>query len=526
MKKVYFYLLCIFSIMPAATSAQLKALPLHGFYKEKFFQQSGERSIETFFPANESQLDLHQLIRDSSIQYYDFTDWLFKKHWIMISRPEGNLSISPLVDFTYGKETTDPERPALFRNTRGIYVEGQLMKRLAFNFVFAENQSRFMGYESQYFDQRGELYVFGIDNYSLQNAVIPGGGRTKPFKTGAYDYAYSIGSIQYQMTKNIRIEAGNNQHFIGTGYRSLLLSDNSFPAPNVRLHWKISPSWSYQVLIRNQKNLYRKPYTDAVEYPYESKFFGATYMTYKPLKNLSVSLFTAGNQLRGDSLVKHRFEGQMLIPVPLIQNDLLWGKSEVMNGISGLNVDFGMQKMRLYGQLAIDKYNSTYLLAGQVGARFFDIFKVKNLSAQTEVNMVPRYFYAAANPKLSYSHYNLPSAHPKGNNFNEVLVHLNYEYKRAFITSRSVFYKTYGGDDSTQIAANNIFSRSQAGAVFSSGSTFIQEFEVGYRFNRRYNGIISAGWKGRFFEFGDNRMTQQMFFIGLKTALFNQYLDF
>lgn len=504
-------------------AAQSNLLPLNTFYKEKFAEVAGRRSVETFFPASEKQLDLHQLIRDSSVQYYEFPIWFFKKHWVNISRPEGNLSISPLVDFTYGRALNDSVSPNLFRNTRGLYVEGELFNKVGFNFIFAENQARFMSYESAYFTSRGELYVLNDSTYSIQNAVIPGGGKTKPFKETAFDYAYSIGSISYQVNPNLRIDLGNNQHFIGSGYRSLLLSDNSFGAPGLKVRWQISPKWSYQVLARNQRNLYRKPFTNQVEPPYETKLFAATYLTFQPAENFSLSLFTSGNQLRGDSLIKHALDWQMLIPLPLMQNDLLFGRSALFNGISGLNADLALKNTRVYGQVVADKFNSTYLLAAQLGAYFFKILKVKDLTAQVEMNIVPDRFYASEDPKLSYSHNNLPLAHPKGNNFAEAIVRLSYEYKRIFVSSRSVYYSSLKDQDPA--TAFSIFS-AQVGPEPAKLGIFIQELEAGYRFNRRYNATISAGWKGRSFHAGGSISSQNMVFIGLKTGIFNQYLDF
>jgi hypothetical protein len=523
--KSIFCLLCL--CIGTAAFTQQNDLPLHTFYKDAFLQQSGKRSIETFFPANENQLNLHELIRDSSKQYYDFTEWLFKKHWLTVDRPEGNLSISPLVDFTGGKELSDPSRGNIFRNTRGIFAEGELLHKIGFQFIFAENQARFMGYEAAYFNQQGERYV-GTDGYSVQNAVIPGGARTKPFKTDAYDYAFSMGSIHYELNRHLNIDAGNTPLFVGTGYRSLLLSDNALGTPHVRVRWQVAPKWSYQVLFSKQQNLYRKPLTQAVESVYEAKLYGATYLTFQPIPNLSLSLFTAGSQLRGDSLVKHGLIAQMLVPVPLVQNDLLFGNSDLFNGITGLNVDFGLEHLRLYGQLVVDKYEKSFLFAGQLGVYFWEVLHVKNLSAQVEANIVPDHFYEAANPKLSYSHNNLPIAHPKGNNFNEALLRLNYEYKRMFVQSKSVLQDNSGGSLVTQFYPNSIFSDAVDNAYVHTGRgmTIIQEFELGYRFNRKYNAMLLVAWKVRHFEYPGQANTAQQLTIGLKTGLLNQYLDF
>ena len=142
-----------------------------------------------------------------------------------------------------------------------------------------------------------------------------------------------------------------------------------------------------------------------------------------------------------------------------------------------------------------------------------------------EMNIVPENFYVANNPKLSYSNYNLPSAHPKGNNFQEIVVRLNYEYKRLFINSKTVNYVSKLTNDSIPVLSNSIFNvNNNLGSKRTN--TLVQEFEVGYRFNRRYNGMIVVGWKGRYSEFADKKIEQQMFFVGLRTGIFNQYLDF
>lgn len=520
-------LFCWLSCVATWSFAQQNDLPLHTYYKSAFLQQEGKRSIETFFPANENQLDLHRLIRDSSKQYYDFTEWLFKKHWLSVERPEGNLSISPLVDFTGGKELSDPERGTIFRNTRGIFAEGELLNKIGFQFIFAENQARFMGYESAYFNQQGERYV-GTGAYSVQNAVIPGGARTKPFKTDAYDYAFSMGSVHYQVNRRLDIEAGNTPLFVGAGYRSLLLSDNMLGFPHLRARWQINPKWSYQVVFGKQQNLYRKPLTQAVESVYEAKLFGATYLTFQPIDQLSLSLFTAGSQLRGDSLVKHGLQPQMLVPLPLVQNDLLFGNAALFNGITGLNLDLSLEHAHMYGQFVVDSYAQTFLFAGQVGAYFFDILKVKNLSAQVELNVVPDHFYESVNPKLSYSHNNLPLAHPKGNNFNEALLRLNYEYKRMFVQSKTIVQDNSGGSVTTQFAPNSIFSDAidHSYPYVGRGITVIQEVGLGYRFNRKYNAMLLVSWKIRRFDYPGQTNTAQQLMIGFQTGLLNQYLDF
>ena len=278
-------------------------------------------------------------------------------------------------------------------------------------------------------------------------------------------------------------------------------------------------------MMQKNKNLYRKPLTKAVEPPYETKLFALTYLTFKPTDNLSISLFTAGNQLRGDSLIKHGVEWQMLVPIPLIQNDVLFGDSKKVNGITGLNLDYAFPKTRIYGQVVLDKFDKKYLVAGQLGMHFFEILKIKNLHAQVEINYVPEHFYGDANPKLSYSNSNIPSAHPKGNNFGEGVFRLDYEWKRLYFQASTIAYTNIGGNDTIPFSANSIFLN-QSSTEQSIPQTFVQSVEIGWRVNRRYNAQFFVGWKGRAYLSPHRKDNDQMFIFGFKTGITNQYFDF
>ncbi|MCE3294700.1 MAG: hypothetical protein K0R65_414 [Crocinitomicaceae bacterium] len=504
--------------------AQQKPIPLHTYYKTNFLKYSGKNAIESFYPANESQLNLNDSLRDTTIFYYDFVVWFFQRNWIELKQPEGKININPFINLSYGRSLGGNDSLPLYRNMRGININGEFFNKVGFNFSLCENQSRFQSYESLYFEDRGELYDQG-NVYQKTNAVIPSGGRTKPFKADGYDYAYSFGMITYEVNKKLRIEAGNNPHFIGSGYRSLLLSDNSFYAPYVRLYWKISPMLSYQVLYRKHRNLFRKPATLAVEKSYENKLFSASYLTFKPLKNLAFSLFTAGNQLRADSVSYYPVEGQMFVPLPLFNTDMAFESSRI-NGIAGLNIDFALEKFKFYGQFVLDKYRQTYLTAFQAGGYYFDAFKVKNLNLQLEVNVVPDNFYASDNVKLNYSQYNMPLAHIKGNNFTEIYANVNYELRRLYGSYSFLVYQSRGGTINEQIYSNSIFQTDKAPQTFSSGSTLIQTYEIGYRINRLYNPTLFAQTQIRSSVFGDTRNTFSYLMLGLKVNLNNQYLDF
>ena len=523
--KYWMYLLLTFCF--SEIYAQNRILLHHSYFKEKFIYYSKNNSIETFFPANSSQLNVTYLNRDSTVVYSDLENYLFKRFPIEIKKEDVKVSITPLINYSKGRVgTLDSNFWPVYRNTRGIYVEGELVKKIGFNFSFCENQASFQGYENAYFNQQGEKYIKSYGIYSTQNAMIPGASRTKPFKIDGYDYAFSSGNMFINFHPKLQVEFGNNQHFIGSGYRSLLLSDNSSISPSLRLKWKINRFFDYQVLYRKQLNLYRKAMTWAVESNYETKLFAASYLTFKPKESISISLFTGGNQLRGDSIQMHPLDTRQLIPLPLLQNDIILGNASILNGITGLNIDIAFTKLRVYGQVVADKFNSTWLGAGQVGFYYFDAFGVKNFQIQCELNQVPRHFYAANRTKLAYSNYNLPSAHPKGNNFKELFIKLGYTYSRFYFNSKTNFYFTQGGDLKQQFLSNSIFVLDPSQNTNQQGNTILQNLELGYRMNNLYNATLFMTYQGRASNFHPLENTYQCLMLGVRTAITNEYFDF
>ncbi len=507
--------------------AQNRIILQQSYFKEKFIYHSKNKSIETFFPANTNQLNLAHLNRDSTPIYSDVENYICNRFLIEVKKQDIKFSITPIINYSKGRVgTLDSNYWPVYRNTRGVYMEGDILNKIGFNFSFCENQARFQDYENAYFNQQGENYIKYYGKYSIQNAMIPGASRTKPFKTDGYDYAYSSGNIHINFHPKFQAEFGNNQHFIGSGYRSLLLSDNSSNAPSLRLKWKINRFFDYQILYRKQLNLYRKLSTLAVESNYETKLFVASYLTFKPSKSISISLFTAGNQLRGDSISMHKLDARQIIPLPLLQNDLLLGNSSVLNGITGVNIDIALKNIRIYGQFAVDKFNTTWLGAGQLGMYYFDAFGVKNFQIQCEWNQVPKNFYAADRAKLSYSNYNLPSAHPKGNNFKELFLKLGYSFNRFYATSRTNVYFTQGGNLQQQYISNSIFSACPSVITINEGNTILENVELGYRFNRLYNGTFFVNYQGRASSFDKIDLTYQCLMLGLRTSITNEYFDF
>jgi hypothetical protein len=497
---------------------QQNTISLQSFYKDHLFDNSSDKvySGSSFLPVLESEYNLNFIIRDSSKQYYDFTETLFKKHLFDLAGKNYHLTISPIFDFTLGKDIADTANRRLFQNTRGLFVEGDLLKNFSFSTSVYENQARFNNYESSYYSSIGELYPQG-NHYVTQNAVIPGSGRTKPFKIDGFDYAYAIGNIIYRPIKSVALVAGNSSHFVGDGYRSILLSDNGAPAPFLRAIYRISQKWELNYLRMRLFNLMRKPASTTVEAYYETKNYSSNYLTYKINKRFSISLFEGVVWSKGDSIVSKHVNPLYYSPIPFLPSLILSNKE--VNALHGLSVSLALKSNhRIYSQFAVS--NLTLKNAAfQLGYRGYNYFGMKNFMLQLEYNNVGENTYSSSNARLNYSQYNLPMAHVKGNAFQELLIRSNFEYKRLFVELKINYFLLKNYQDVSLLGINKNNTR-------YDGNILTNQVEFGYRFNRLMNFSVYCAWLGRFEKTDLRNSTTNQFTVGIRTAINNHYNDF
>ncbi|MES2800203.1 MAG: hypothetical protein V4638_09325 [Bacteroidota bacterium] len=499
--------------------AQQNMSLLNHFYRDRYFlHSSSENAIgNAVFPMVESTYDISKKIADSSLQYYDATEVLFKKHLLEFKGDDYYITISPVFDFSMGKDLQDTNNRRLFQNTRGIFIEADLMKNFSFSTAIYENQARFSAYESVYYSSIGELYPNqSSGQYGTQNAVVPGSARTKPFKNDGFDYAYAQGNLVYSPHKNVQLIAGNTTHFFGNGYRSMLLSDNSVGAPFFRVDWSITPKLKFVYLRQRLLNLMRKPVSSTVESYYEAKGLSVNYLSYQPLKNLSISLFESAVWSRGDSLTSHFSSPLLFNPIPFVA-PLAMSKQKLL---SVLGINFGYtfaEKHVVYGQFAVTNLNFKRY-AHQLGYRVHNLFNLKDFVLQVEWNGASAGMYESPNKRLNYVHYNLPIAHPKGNNFQEILLRLNYEIKRIYIDWSVDYFALRNYHENQLLPVDRALSP-------YSVNLLVQQLELGYRFNKKMNFSTFVALSSRSKDQLIDRKTMLLQF-GLKTAINNHNTQF
>ena len=146
---------------------------------------------------------------------------LIKENLIIFSdtADKFHLTIDPLFNVEYGEDLEDSSK-SFYKNTRGLLIRGDIGTKFSFESSFLENQATFVKY---------------IHDFNDTFLVVPGQGRWKRFKKDGYDFAMSSGYISYSPSKHFNFQVGTGKHFVGDGYRSLLLSDNAFNYPYARI---------------------------------------------------------------------------------------------------------------------------------------------------------------------------------------------------------------------------------------------------------------------------------------------------
>lgn len=370
--------------------------------------------------------------------------------------------------------------------------------------------------------------------------LISGLGRAYKNNDGSYNYSNVSGSISYSPSKVFNFQLGKEKHFIGDGYRSLLLSDFSTSNPylginaNVwRIQYNVWYSWMQDFSNYNgsQKNL-------------RNKFGTFHYLSFNVLKELNISFFenivwqgTDTNRLR-------TFDVNYLNPVVFYRpQEYSVGSSD--NAMMGFNISGKLFKtLKLYAQIVADEFYLKEIKARkgwwankqgwQLGTKYINAFKIKGLTLQAEYNQVRPYTYTHGSTQQNYSNYGQALAHPFGANFKEYLGFMSYRANRWMISAQGV-YAIIGKDTLGSNLGQNIFL-SYATRPYEYGhkttqgnkQQFMQsDIKLTYYILPQMNLRVEAGYIQRSVKDDLGYELQSPFiYVGIKTSIHNFYRDF
>ncbi|MCQ2251638.1 MAG: hypothetical protein MJZ66_11100, partial [Bacteroidales bacterium] len=241
-----------------------------------------------------------------------FGKWM-KKHFLEddflhFESDEHEITVNPIFDFqrTYDRDIKNDEK-IYFLNTRGFDIYGRLGKRVYFKSEFYENQARYPRYEDSIINVMGG---------------IPGQGFAKSFKGNSgdrsgKDWGIIFGSLSVNINKNMTVTLGNGKNFVGSGYRSVVLSDVSFSYPYLRTDLKFGNFYYYVLWAYMQSDSWLYFTRGDSHYKYASYHVAG----WKPSPKLEMSIIEGVMWDNTDKNGLYKYSkpnAQMFLPVMLM----------------------------------------------------------------------------------------------------------------------------------------------------------------------------------------------------------------
>ncbi len=412
-----------------------------------------------------------------------------------------------------------------WQNTRGFQVYGNLGKKISFYTDFFENQAYLLPYVQQ------------SANNSL---VVPGQGAWKPFgddKLGR-DYNYASGYLSYTPLEFLNIQFGRSKNFVGSGYRSMLLSDNAVVYPFMKFTLTKN-KWQYVAMFSELENFKSKFY-----YYHHKKHNSILMLNYSPIKNMEIGFFESIMWHTTDSIShKKGIPALFFVPVPLFR-EAIYGLNNENNILIGLNFSYRMLKYaEIYSQFALDEFGKTDFdkrYSYQTGVKVFDVFngkiKMQKLFLQAEYNYAKPYTYTHENSYSAFTQFNEPIVNTLGSGFNEKIgivdwqfygFEINFKYNN-ILTSSDTLGTNFG---TNLMLSDNVVSFSGVENFVGQGNkTVISNYNItfAYLINTKNSLQIFMQLSKRNYLSETYADQDNLFFVsfGIKNVINNFYTDF
>ena len=357
------------------------------------------------------------------------------------------LKVNPVLNLQASR--TNEANSPLFFNQRGVELRAGVDDRVYFFFNILETQARFPDY---------------VNERIMRDRALPGNGLFKDFKSSlfgdgqAYDFLNGQGYLGFNFTRHIGAQFGYGRHFIGNGYRSLLLSDFSNNYLYFKLNWNVW-RFHYQNLFTE---LALRPAQRRSDGLLPKKYMATHHFSFDVTKNLNIGLFETVVFTRNDD-----FELHYLNPI-IFYRTVEQALGSPDNVLIGADARWNLfRRLQLYGQFMLDEFKFNELIVErngwwankwglQAGAKYIDALGINHLDLQAEFNLVRPYTYTHRDSSASYAHYNQPLAHPLGANFSEVVLRARYQPLPRITLEARVVGAQVGEDSRNENWGNNV----------------------------------------------------------------------
>lgn len=314
-----------------------------------------------------------------------------------------------------GRDNSYDTTQSLWFTSRGVEIRGMINDKLGFYTFVSDSQGRFPKY---------------VDDFKPQYS-FPGEGLAKVTRNHGIDFLTARGYITFRPLKSVNVKFGHDYNVFGSGYRSLILSDNSSPYLFLRVDTQLG-RFHYTNLWTSMINAGKDSFTEFLR---KKKFAAIHHLSVNLTEKINFGVFEA--EVFNRDSVGGGYDLNYLNPIIFYRYVESYIGSQD-NALLGFDFRWLVgRKASIYSQFVLDEFLTKYLFNGskswtnkysfQLGAKYVDAFDIPNLDLQAEYNLVRPYTYSHKDGGRNYMHYGQSLAHPLGANFREYLGIIRYK---------------------------------------------------------------------------------------------------
>jgi len=288
-----------------------------------------------------------------------------------------------------------------------------------------------------------------------------------------------------------------------------------------------------------------------VDGAYATKYMASHYLSYNVSKRINIGFFEnvvwAKSENRG-------FDASFANPIIFYRAVEFNSSSKSGNAVLGATAKYKFtNQINFYAQFIIDEFAISDVKARekswrnksgyQIGVKYYDAFKVKNLMLQLEYNRIRPYVYSHSDVITNYAHQNLSMGHQWGGNLQEITGIARYRKGRLYGEAK-LTYGQKGFDfntvDNTYNYGGNMFVSYEENRPYDIGATVAQgnkttiviaDIQAGYLINPMTNLKVFGNFMYRSFDptaetASTYKNSTTWFSLGIRTDLFNWYFDY
>ena len=348
---------------------------------------SSTKEVKPYFdPAYKRHYDIRPSIRLNNV----------KLGFALSKLPNKTINLIPLVDL--GVQYNKSLNQLNHRNGMGFLLEARPVKK-------------------------SYVRIGGLFNLSNAESLNHGNINLTNIGTSQKLWVTPMTRLAYTPNEVFCFQAGYDKNFIGSGRRSLFLSDYGKPMPFGQIRakfWHMEYSVNYQFL------------SEKFNGQRQSKYITNHHLSWNILPWLNFGVFEAVVFQPRDTLLNRGYDAEYLNPFVFFRpQEYSMGSSD--NVIIGASLNATIKRMTIYSQVIIDEFLLSEIRerrgwwANKFGVQFGVKGQMTNkLSYRFEGNLVRPYTFSHLTPMQVYGHRNSPLAHPYGSNFAELLTEFNW----------------------------------------------------------------------------------------------------